>query len=1269
VAAVNGPENTVISGAEDAVREVERRLEEAGIRSQPLRVGQGFHSPEMEGMQEEFAGAAEKVRYGRAEIGLVSNLTGRVAEAGEMERAEYWVRQLREPVRFWQGMETLREQGCGVFLEIGPKPTLVGLGQECLGAEAGVWLNSLREGRDDWQEMLTSVGQLYRHGVDIEWAGFYRDYGCRRVALPTYPFQRKRYWFETATTATQEPEHAETIVDAAAAGETPDRWREWIYETRWEVKARAEKPLASDFLPIPSETANSIESQRAVLNSEHQLDLYGEIIPQLDRLAALYIAEAVGQLGWRWIPHRRVPVDSVAELLGVAQKQRRFLARLFGILREEGFLREIGGEYEIRRSPETQPRPESSSTLMVRYPQMSAEVSLLERCGRHLAGVLSGKINPIEVLFPGGSIAALEALYQDSPAARACNTLIKEAVSEAVRRLPQGRKIRILELGGGTGGTTSFVLPALPPLATEYVFTDVSPQFAAHAESKFRAFPFLRCEILDIERDPAAQGFEPRSFDLVLAANVLHATADVRQTLTHVEQLLVPNGLLLLLEGTGPQRWLDLIFGMTEGWWKFADGDLRPSHPLLTADQWLALLQRLGFSHPVSLPRTEGHRNRLPEPALILAQAPTLETTPVTEEKLVGNWLIFADRRGVAKELAAGLRKRGHKTVLVFPGECYEAPDESTRRVNPARPEDLRRLLQDVITQDSSLWRGVVHLWSLDSPNTEGLTVDALEAAQVRGCGSVLHLTQALAQWKHGAVPRLWLVTRAAQHTSNESLPPAIAQAPLWGLGRVVALEHPDLWGGIIDLMADASAEAAAKCLIKELTDPDGEDQIALRGDKRYVARLIRSENLPVQSLAPRFAPDGTYMVTGGFGDLGLKVANWLVQGGARHIVLIGRSGLPERSTRLNSRERRSLDPKIAAIETLERAGAAVRLVRADVADFAQMSAVFEQIQNEGVPLRGIVHAAAEITAQTLQEMNLEILAQGLLAKVSGTWILHELTRQMDLEFFVLFSSTTSVLGSRYLAHYAAANQFVDAFAHFRKALGKPALAINWGIWDPNRVDPALGRTSLKQIGLREMASPDALAALGHLMKTGAVQMAVADIDWGVLKPLYEARRRRPFLEKIRPGPRRIRAAADQDLLRRFEQASAVHRHELIVDYIQREVGRVLGFDANSVPDTQQGFFELGMDSLTSVELKNRLETALGRPFPTTLVLEYPNIEALAGYVATQLFGAATVPTAVEIRQAGVESRAYPDNLDQLSKESLLSLMAQELAAIEEQKK
>ncbi len=220
------------------------------------------------------------------------------------------------------------------------------------------------------------------------------------------------------------------------------------------------------------------------------------------------------------------------------------------------------------------------------FPACSAEVTLTARCAGRLDEVLRGTCDPLQLLFPGGDFDTADALYRTSPFARALNTAVRHVVVRAMQDAPKDRMVRILEIGAGTGGTTSFLFPHLPAERTRYTFTDVSPLFLTRARDEFRDYPFASFELLDIEKSPATQGFGERAFDVIIAANVLHATRDLRETLENAVSLLAPGGLLILLEGTARQRWVDLTFGLTEGWWRFDDTVLRPDYPLLSAEKW-----------------------------------------------------------------------------------------------------------------------------------------------------------------------------------------------------------------------------------------------------------------------------------------------------------------------------------------------------------------------------------------------------------------------------------------------------------------------------------------------------------------------------------------------------------------------------------------------------------------------------------------------------------------------------------------------------------
>lgn len=385
------------------------------------------------------------------------------------------------------------------------------------------------------------------------------------------------------------------------------------------------------YLPTPGEISDRLAPQLNQLIVQQGLEVYKEGLAQLEVLSIAYVLRAFQQMGWEFHLFENFSEAFIVEQLGVVNQHRRLLRRLLEMLEEEGVLRQVNSQWEVLRVPEIEDPQKLGRAVLAEYPALEAELTLLARCGQELAQVLQGKRHPLQLLFPDGDSTALTKLYQDSPVARIINALVQKTISIALEDCESGRGVRVLEIGAGTGGTTAHILPHLPAERTEYVFTDLSPLFTAKARQKFCDYPFVRYEILDIEQEPEAQGFGSHQYDLIVAANVLHATRDLRQTLKHVLQLLVPGGLLVLMEGTTRQRWLDLIFGLTEGWWKFCDRDLRPSYPLLSASQWQELLQESGFREVVTIPSASEMVGVLSQQAVILALA--AHKVPLTEEQ------------------------------------------------------------------------------------------------------------------------------------------------------------------------------------------------------------------------------------------------------------------------------------------------------------------------------------------------------------------------------------------------------------------------------------------------------------------------------------------------------------------------------------------------------------------------------------------------------------------------------------------------------------
>ncbi|WP_414590455.1 aminotransferase class III-fold pyridoxal phosphate-dependent enzyme [Anabaena sp. CCY 9614] len=380
-------------------------------------------------------------------------------------------------------------------------------------------------------------------------------------------------------------------------------------------------------LPTPKEISDRLTPQFHQLIVQQDLAAYQQALTKLEALSFAYVLKAFQQMGWEFHLGNKFTFPCIAEQLGIVNQHRRLLGRLLEILEEEKILRQVNDRWEVLQVPES-PEPEEKAILLA-YPALEAELSLLQRCGQELAQVLQGKRHPLQLLFPNGDSTSLTKLYQDSPVARIINTLVQNTIAIAWENLPKGSNVRILEIGAGTGGTTAHILPHLPAAQTEYVFTDLSPVFMGKARQNFSDYPYIQYQILDIEQEPENQGFAAHQYDVIVAANVLHATTDLKQSLKHVLQLLVPGGLLILMEGTTRQRWLDLIFGLTEGWWRFCDHDLRPSYPLLSTSQWQELLHSSGFREAVSIPSASQMLSDLPQQAVIVAEA--AHKIPLTE--------------------------------------------------------------------------------------------------------------------------------------------------------------------------------------------------------------------------------------------------------------------------------------------------------------------------------------------------------------------------------------------------------------------------------------------------------------------------------------------------------------------------------------------------------------------------------------------------------------------------------------------------------------
>ncbi|NES41137.1 type I polyketide synthase, partial [Moorena sp. SIO2C4] len=1098
IAAINGPESIVISGESEAIASICSKLEVMGVKTKQLQVSHAFHSPLMEPMLAKFETIAKQVTYNKPRIKLISNVTGKLV-GDEITSAEYWVNHVQQPVSFAQSLKNTYQEGCKLFLEIGPKPILLGMGRQCVPEDVGVWLPSLRPGVDEWQQMLSSLGQLYVKGAKIDWSGFDSDYSRQKVALPTYPFQRERYWIETNNNfwpkqqfskgenlhpllgqklncageqqifASQIGEKSPNYLShhrvfnqalfpttgyleiAIAAGnhqlKTPQiviedltigrgwilpageltnaqtiltptdnqsykfqifsqpeqqEWRlhttgkirkestpptqtkidlekyksefnqaievkqhyqkcqqvgidygnsfqgiqelwsgtnqalayiklpeelitqtrdynfhpalldaalqvifqalpatdsdqtylpvgieefklyknpglslwayasvtspevktpeslttlvtivtpsgeiianlkglqlklatkqtllgtetesieNWLYEVEWRSQGILGKLLPPDFLRPPVEIAQKLAPTLTELVTQVDQKRTGSIETSLEELTVDYIVQALHEMGWSYKPTESFEFDAAVKKLGIVPSQRQLFKRLLQILTEVGILNYNQQQWQVEQTLAQVKPTEKSQSLQNQYPEEAATLTLLERCASQLSGVLRGAIDPVQLVFPQGDLTTATQLYEESTVAKVMNTIVEKSITKAIEKLPKSRGIRLLEIGAGTGGTTSYILPHLNPQQTEYIFTDIGALFTAKAQDKFQDYQFISYQTLDIEVDPKSQGFEANQYDIIIAANVLHATTIMKQTLSHVRELLADGGMLVLLEVTTAQRWLDLVFGLLEGWWKFNDYELRPDYPLLSRDQWQKVLRETDFTEVVTMPEVEGMAETLSGQTVIVAQSSQTKLEQTNDGSK--SWLILADKEGIGKQLARQLNSVGEVCTLVFAGEKYQqiAPAEFT--INPNNLEDFEEVIETVAGKSPSLY-GVVQCWTTEAGVGQTVNSEELGSLSKLGCGTTLSLVQALVKAGLSIVPRLWLVTSGAQAvSSNHPVIPGVAQSSVWGMGKVISLEHPELNCTRIDLDPEETIEGQADALFNEIWSED----------------------------------------------------------------------------------------------------------------------------------------------------------------------------------------------------------------------------------------------------------------------------------------------------------------------------------------------------------------------------------------------------------------------------------------------------------------
>jgi acyl transferase domain-containing protein/surfactin synthase thioesterase subunit/acyl carrier protein len=580
-------------------------------------------------------------------------------------------------------------------------------------------------------------------------------------------------------------------------------------------------------------------------------------------------------------------------------------------------------------------------------------------------------------------------------------------------------------------------------------------------------------------------------------------------------------------------------------------------------------------------------------------------------DRAPASWLIFADAKGVGVALASRLEGSGHHCHLVYRDHGCARRGARTWTVNERQPQDFRRLLEQFTVSETRPCAGVLYLWGLDAPAIADLTPEGLKNGSEMMCRGALAILHALAETRSTNQPdrRLWFVTANTQKTEGHGQYIDPVQAPLWGLGRTIAIEYPSIWGGLIDLELDEHQTPDIQLLAAELLQPDGETQIAITASgRRMVARFVKQTLAELPARLPPVRGDATYLVAGGLGMLGCSVAKWLIGKGAKHLVLTGRNARAEAAQKIFS--------------AAEMNGAKVHVAAVDISRDKDVRQLIETISSELPPLKGVVQSAGVLDDGILAQLDWDRFARLFEPKVYGSWLLHEYTKSLELDFFILKSSLLSLLGSAGQANYTASSAFLDSLMTYRRAAGLPAMTINWCAWSGGglaTVSGARGEAMWSSLGV-EFVSPDrAMQLFDQLMHRDVDQIAVAIADW----PTYAGKvGKPPFLAEllsVREAAGPLKSDDTKIALAAPFVATTNQAREQLLTSLREHIMAKLGFAEAINPD--QPLNELGVDSLMAVTLSNSLENEFAFPVSVAELIKGPTINQLADHLITQSSG------------------------------------------------
>lgn len=1187
IAGSNAPSSCVVSGLTEAVNEFQQKLQEKGVICRRLHTSHAFHSQMTDSIIQPYTQQLQKVKLNIPQIPFISNVSGTWITVAEATDPNYWAKHIRETVRFSEGIAELVKTPERILLEVGPGRTLSTFALAHQEDELVV-LTSIRhpqEQQSDVAFLLNTLGRLWLLGVKVDWSGFYRNEQRHHIPLPTYPFERQRYWIGEQKQLLPKKQLQPTEL--------------------WQFLIKAS------------------QNQASVGIAEFDAQTYQENKQWLNSLCTAYINLALRRLGAFGNSDDKYSFEELFEQCHIIPRYQQLLCRFLDVLVEQGHLQQEQKLFTKFVPFSTEYLNTLLEEINHRWADRPQMVNLIKQCGENLPALLMGEKEPLELYF-----ATADQKAKTSESEFSVNTYLKgilrASLEQVVKSLPEDVNLRILEIGGGQGIATTELLPVLPPKQTNYTFTDVGGLLLNRAKEKFADYPFVDYRFLDIQKSPTEQGYSSHGFDVVIAVNVLHVTRNIAEALEHLRSLLAPGGFLLLWEVTKPQLDFDITDGLLMN--PLEDEERSRGNPFLSKEQWQEKLRSHGFSEVTVFSETEVFGEEIflaralatdsaPTAFTVLLQREDVQLSPDKRPDLAdwfyipswkrsmppqpfipaigknqsGYWLIFGDECGLSEKMVQQLALAGQNVISVKIGQQFERESECRYTINPQERDDYDTLFKE-LRQLNKISNKIVHLWNVTPDIEPELEIKLQEKIEALAFYSLLFLAQAIGEHNPTDCQITVISNNMQAVTGVEVLCPE--KALLLGPCQVIPLEYLNISCRSIDIVIPKSESRQQQQLLDqllaELVSQPSNQIIAYRGLHCWVQDFepVRLDATVAEN--PRLKERGVYLITGGLGGVGLTLAEYLAQSVQAKLVLLGRSPFPEPDeweTWLSTHNQQDhISSKIRKLQSLEALGSEVMTISADVADSEQMLVAIAKVNQRFGQINGVIHTAAILGGGMIQLKTKEDAASALAPKVQGTRVLEAFFKKTKLDFFVLCSSMSSFIGSSGMVDYTAENAFLDSFAHYSASKhGTFIKSINWDRWDNLGMAVSVEARHQEITGKEltgGMTSFEGIEAFKRILCSSTVpQVIVSTQDFSsLIKPKESAKSLEEKLAQLsqsKPTHSRLNLANTY-----VAPCNEIERN--LTDIWQQ----LLGIEQVGIHDN---FFELGGDSLFATQLVSQL--------------------------------------------------------------------------------